>query len=261
MNIPIYQIDAFAEKVFKGNPAAVCPLENWLPDDILQSIASENNLSETAYTVPIQDGYHIRWFTPVAEVDLCGHATLAAAHIVFTELGYKEEIIVFESKSGVLKVRKNDSMLEMDFPSQPATNCATPNEISQAFNAQPLECLKSEDYIVVFSNEDEVLSEKPNISLLERLDLRCVIITSKSREYDFVARCFAPKFGVDEDPVTGSAYTQLVPYWSNKLGKSKLHAKQLSRRGGELFCELQGNRVNIAGTAIKYMEGTIEIKT
>jgi len=259
MKIPIYQIDAFANKPFEGNPAAVCPLQSWLSDEVMQSIAAENNLSETAFFVPTQNGFHIRWFTPVAEVDLCGHATLASAYVLFNFLGFEESTIAFESKSGLLKVSKNENLLVLDFPAQPPSPCATPDEIVSAFKHQPVECLKSEDYIVVFNDEDEVASAKPDLTALSKLDLRGVIITAKSSKYDFVARFFAPKYGINEDPVTGSAYTQLVPYWSNALGANKLHAKQISSRGGEVFCELNGDRVGIAGTAVKYLIGEIEI--
>lgn len=261
MKLPIYQIDAFANKPFEGNPAAICPLQSWLPDKVMQSIAEENNLSETAFFVPTKNGFHIRWFTPVAEVDLCGHATLASAYVIFTFLGFEENTINFESKSGLLKVVKNESLLVLDFPSQPPIPCKIPDEIISAFKCQPVECLKSEDYIVVFRDEDEVNSAQPDFGALSRLDLRGVAITSKSTKYDFVARFFAPKFGINEDPVTGSAYTQLVPYWSNILGITKLHAKQVSSRGGEVLCEVIGNRVNIAGKAVKYLAGEIEIKT
>lgn len=259
MKIPIYQIDAFTEKAFEGNPAAVCPLTDWLPDDVMQSIAEENNLSETAFFVENSQGFHIRWFTPIAEVNLCGHATLASAYVIFNILGYKKDKISFDSKSGLLKVSKKNDLLIMDFPSQPAIRCETPESIIQAFNNKIVECLKSEDYIVVFKNEEEVSSVHPDFELLKQLDLRGVTITAKSEKYDFVARFFAPKYGINEDPVTGSAYTQLVPYWSKNLGISKFHVKQLSKRGGELFCELVGNRVKIAGKAVKYLIGEIEI--
>ena len=261
MKLSIYQIDAFAEKAFEGNPAAVCPLSEWLSDEMMQSIAKENNLSETAFFVPTEHEFHIRWFTPVAEVNLCGHATLASAYVIFTFLGFEENTIHFESKSGFLKVEKNNGLLVMDFPSQPPIPCQTPDEIVQAFKNTPVECLKSEDYIVVFDNEDEVASAQPDFDALSKLDLRGVAITAKSNKYDFVARFFAPKYGINEDPVTGSAYTQLTPYWSNTIGINKLHAKQVSSRGGEVFCELVGNRVSIAGKAVTYLAGEIEIKT
>ncbi len=261
MKLPIYQIDAFAAQVFEGNPAAVCPLEEWLPDEVMQSIAEENNLSETAFFVPIEHGYHIRWFTPVTEVDLCGHATLASAYVVFNFLDYEDKEIQFESNSGLLKVTNVDDLLVMDFPSQPPVKCQTPEEIVQAFNYAPVECLKSEDYIVVFHAEEDVLSAQPDYEALKSLDLRGVVITAESSDYDFVARFFAPKYGIDEDAVTGSAYTQLIPYWADILGVSKLHARQASSRGGELFCELIGSRVTIAGKATKYLIGEIEINS
>lgn len=260
MKLPLYQIDAFAKNSFEGNPAAICPLDTWLPDDVLLSIAEENNLSETAYFIKTNVGYHIRWFTPVAEVDLCGHATLAAAFVIFNELGYTESSISFESKSGILKVEKDNDLLIMDFPTQAATACELPLEIKQAFELEPIECLKAEDYILVFKNENEILSANPNLEKLKNIDLRGVIITAASKDYDFVSRFFAPKYGISEDPVTGSAHTKLVPYWANHLNQTKFHAKQVSKRGGELFCELRGERVTIAGYATKFLQGEIEIK-
>lgn len=260
MKIPIYQIDAFANNPFEGNPAAVCPLNNWLPSEVMQLIAEENNLSETAFFVPTKKGFHIRWFTPISEIDLCGHATLASAYVIFNCLNFSEKVISFESKSGILKVSKNEDLLVMDFPAQSPVLCQIPEEIKNAFGSTPIECLKSEDYIVVFNNENEVLSAHPDFSALSRLDLRGVAITAKSSRYDFVTRFFAPKFGINEDPVTGSAYTQLIPYWSNILGITELHSKQISRRGGEVLCKIHGSRVSIAGKAIKYLEGEIKIK-
>ena len=259
MKLPLYQIDAFAKNAFEGNPAAICPLDTWLSDEILLSIPEENNLSETAYFVKTEKGFHIRWFTPTTEVDLCGHATLAAAFVIFNELGYKENSISFESKSGVLRVVKDNDLLIMDFPTQAPTACELPTEIKQAFDVSPVECLKAEDYILVFNNENEILNAKPKLELLKNIDLRGVIITAPSKDYDFVSRFFAPKYGINEDPVTGSAHTQLIPYWSEKLSKNKFSAKQVSNRGGELFCALLGERVSIAGYAVKYLQGEIEI--
>ncbi len=261
MKIPLYQIDAFASKLFEGNPAAVCPLDKWLPDEIMQSIAAENNLSETAFFVPRGNGFHIRWFTPASEVDLCGHATLAAAYILFNTLGYKKDMIEFDSKSGILTVTKDNEWLVMDFPAQPPVSCDIPEEIIKAFNIEPIECLKSEDFIVVFEREIDIESAHPDFGQLIKLDLRGVIITAKSSRYDFVARFFAPKYGIPEDPVTGSAYTQLAPYWVSKIGPKRFSVKQMSSRGGELTCELVGDRVLISGRAVKYLEGTIKIET
>ncbi|PJA31773.1 MAG: isomerase [Zetaproteobacteria bacterium CG_4_9_14_3_um_filter_53_7] len=259
MKLTIYQIDAFAEKTFDGNPAAVCPLAVWLPDALMQSIAEENNLSETAFFIPTATGFHIRWFTPTVEVDLCGHATLAAAYVLFDCLGYEHEIIEFESRSGLLSVSKEADLLVLDFPASPAEPCETPEAIRHAFGLEPLECLKAEDYVVVFEDEDDVLSADPNMEQLRKLDGRGVIITAPSESCDFVVRFFAPKCGIDEDPVTGSAYTQLAPYWSNRLGQDRLAAKQLSSRGGEVICRMQGNRVQIAGKAVKYLQGETEV--
>ncbi len=259
MKLSIYQIDAFAEKPFTGNPAAVCPLATWLPDEVMQSIAEENHLSETAFFTPLGDDFHIRWFTPVAEVDLCGHATLASAYVAFTFLGYQREKIRFQSKSGWLTVTRDHDLLVMDFPSHPAMVCQVPDELAAAFDPTPIACLKAQDYMVVFNTEEEVRSAQPALDRLKAVDLRGVVITARSDQYDFVARFFAPKYGIDEDPVTGSAYTQLAPYWSTVLGAKKLHAKQVSARGGELFCELVGDRVKIAGRAVTYLTGEIVI--
>ncbi|HDL20701.1 MAG TPA: PhzF family phenazine biosynthesis protein [Nitrospirae bacterium] len=261
MELSLYQVDAFASKLFEGNPAAVCPLETWLPEEIMLSIAAENNLSETAFFVPYDNGYHIRWFTPTSEVDLCGHATLASAYILFNILGHKKEKIVFKSKSGPLTVMKDNEQLIMDFPAQPPVVCETPKEIVDAFGRAPIECLRSEDFIVVFEREIDIESAKPDLEQLRNIDLRGVIITARSIRYDFVARFFAPKYGIPEDPVTGSAYTQLAPYWANQLGFKRFRVKQLSSRGGELTCEIIDDRVLISGKAIQYLEGRIKIKT
>lgn len=259
MELTLYQIDAFANKPFEGNPAAICPLDEWLPDDVLQAIAMENNLSETAYFVPTESGFHLRWFAPLAEVDMCGHATLATAYVLFNILGYDKPEIRFETRSGVLTVTRTDEWLEMDFPAQVPEECEIPELITKAFGARPLKCLKAMDYIVVFADEAIVYSSQPNMMLLGELDLRGVAITSQSRDYDFITRFFGPKVGINEDPVTGSAFTQLVPYWSNILGKTDLFTKQVSARGGEAKCTLLGNRVRISGKAAKYMVGTIDI--
>lgn len=260
MEISLYQIDAFASKLFEGNPAAVCPLDEWLSDEIMQSIAEENNLPETAFFVPKGNGYHIRWFTPASEVDLCGHATLATAYVLFNILGYKKDKIVFDSKSGILAVTKTDEWLVMDFPAQPPVSCDIPKEIIKAFDIAPVECLKSEDFVVVFEREADIESANPDLEELKKLDLRGVLITAKSTRYDFVARFFAPKYGIPEDPVTGSAYTQLAPYWASKIGSKKFNVKQMSSRGGELTCEIVDDRVFISGKAIKYLEGKIKIE-
>lgn len=259
MELTLYQIDAFASELFEGNPAAVCPLDKWLSDELMQKIAGENNLSETAFFISKGNGFHIRWFTPTNEVDLCGHATLATAFVIFNILNYDKNIIEFDSKSGLLKVIKDDDNLILDFPAQPPTPCDTPQEIINALNITPIECLKSEDFIAVLNDESDVQSVEPDFEELKKLELRGVIITAQSKKYDFVARCFFQGLGIQEDPVTGSAYTQLAPYWAAKLGKDLFNVKQLSARGGELICELYKDRVLISGKAVKYMEGKINV--
>jgi len=259
MQQKIYQIDAFATKTFEGNPAMVCPLDTWLSDELMQQIAQENNLSETAFFVKEKEGYHLRWFTPTAEVDMCGHATLASAYVLFECMEYDKDAIVFTTKSGELKVWKEKNRYVMDFPIQNIEPCDISKQIEKAFGMKPLATYASMDYIIVFENEDEVVNAKPNLALLKELDLRGVCITAKSKEYDFVTRFFAPKYGVDEDPVTGSAFTQLVSYWADALGKNVFDAKQVSARGGEVHCVVKGDRVEMSGRAVKYLEGVIEL--
>ena len=262
MNLTLYQIDAFANRPFEGNTAAVVPLETWLSDELMQAIAEENNLAETAFFVPNHGGFHIRWFTPINEVKLCGHATLASAFVLFNCLGHESDIIKFESLSGELSVTKNDDILTLDFPAQPPESCSAPEALIKGMadlTKSPVEVLFNEDYLCVLESEEELARLNPKYSFLNQLDLRGVIVTAPSKEYDFVVRFFAPKYGIQEDSVTGSAYTQLVPYWAEKLGKKKFKAKQISSRGGELSCELSGDRVLISGKAIKYLEGNIEL--
>lgn len=259
LNITIYQIDAFTSQVFSGNPAAVCPLVTWIEDSKMQAIAQENNLSETAFFVHEGDGYHIRWFTPTAEVDLCGHATLATAHVLFEYFDVRGNRIRFSSRSGELIVEREKDLLAMNFPSQPPEPCELPDALRAGLGVAPSETLRSEDYFAVFSNEEEIKAIRPAIAELEKLDLRGVIITAKGRDVDFVSRFFAPKFGIEEDPVTGSSHCALIPYWADKLGKKELHALQVSKRGGEIYCKNRGDRVVIAGRAVKYMKGTISI--
>jgi PhzF family phenazine biosynthesis protein len=260
MKIPVYQIDAFTGSVFGGNPAAVCPLEQWLDDSVMQAIAQENNLSETAFFVQEEEDYRIRWFTPLAEVDLCGHATLASGFVVFNYLDLTIGRVTFQSRSGPLRVVREEGLLSMDFPSQPPRSCSPPRELLDGLGAEPLEALCSEDYFIVFESERDVRGLFPDMGTLKRLDLRGVIVTAPGDEVDFVSRFFAPALGIDEDPVTGSAHCALTPYWSRRLGKDDLHAYQVSRRGGELFCADRGGRVIISGRAVRYMEGTISIE-
>lgn len=259
MKLAVYQIDAFANQVFAGNPAVVIPLTQWLSDKQMQSIAEENNLSETAFYVPNNEGFHIRWFTPASEVKLCGHATLATAFVLFNILAYKGDSITFDSLSGPLYVYRKESLLTLDFPAQVPDRCEAPTDLIKGLGKRPLECLCSKDHIAIFEREEEITNIVPNFDHLKRLNLQGVIISAPGREYDFVARFFAPKYGILEDPVTGSAYTQLTPYWADKLNKTQLKAKQVSARGGELFCEHKGDRTLISGAAVKYLEGEIEI--
>ena len=253
----LYQVDAFSNHPFAGNPAAVCPLTSWLSDATMQAIAAENNLSETAFFVETNGIYHIRWFTPTTEVDLCGHATLASAYVLFEKLGFTGEVIVFQSKSGVLKVRRDRGRFVLDFPQQVPVPCTVPEPVRQVFGSHVTACLKHEDYLVVLDDEATVRTANPDVHTFKQLDLRGVMITAQAKDYDFVSRFFAPNCGIDEDPVTGSAFTQLIPYWAEVLAKHKLTAKQVSKRGGEVWCELAGDRVLIAGHAILYLEGEI----
>jgi PhzF family phenazine biosynthesis protein len=266
MRLKLYQVDAFAERIFEGNPAAVCPLDAWLPDRLMQDIAAENNLSETAFFVKESEGYRIRWFTPTAEVDLCGHATLASAFVLWDRLGLRDESISFASRSGPLEVARRGDLLELDFPNQSPIPCAAPSDLLEAFGLPPgarVECLKRADYILVVGSQAEVVAARPNLDALRRLDLRGVALTAPGgdspigADYDFVSRFFAPRFGIDEDPATGSAFTQLAPYWSGRLGKSELRARQVSARGAEVVCRMAGDRVLISGKARLYLEGEI----
>ena len=259
MKLSLYQIDAFANKVFEGNPAAVIPLEDWLPAKTMQLIASENNLSETAFFCPSDNNYEIRWFTPNGEIELCGHATLASAYVLFNILNYKTEQIEFNSLSGSLIVKKINDLFRLDFPSQKPIKCKMPRLLTEGLGRESNNCYKNEDYLVIFETEDEIANINPDFNKLKMLDSRGVIITAPGLNYDFVSRAFFPKYGVLEDPVTGSAHTKLIPYWAEKFGRSKLIAKQVSKRGGELFCENHKNRVYISGHAKLYMKGEIEI--
>lgn len=258
MRIPIYKLDAFTSRAFHGNPAAVCPLAAWLPDATLQAIAAENNLSETAFYVESRRGYEIRWFTPAQEVDLCGHATLAAGYVILNLLRPGLTQVTFRSKSGPLKVVRAGKLLALDFPTRAPTRCQPPTGLVEALGKLPDRTLVSRDLLAVFASEEEVRSLQPDFGRLARLNTFAVIATAPGREADFVSRFFAPRAGIAEDPVTGSAHCTLVPYWAKRLGKKRLVARQVSAREGELFCELRGERVLIAGDVVLYLEGTIE---
>lgn len=259
MKLPIYQVDAFTDKLYGGNPAAIIPLTEWLPATIMQKIAVENNLSETAFFVPEGDHFELRWFTPEYEIDLCGHATLATAHILFTALGYQKDTIHFHTqKAGTLTVGRKDDLYTLDFPSRPAKKTEAPDGLIEALGSnKPIEILKSRDYMLVYETETDVVALKPDFSALAKFDILGVIATAKGDHSDFVSRFFIPSAGINEDPVTGSAHCNLIPYWAEKLGKTELHAFQLSARRGELWCELKGDRVLMAGKAVTYLKGEI----
>ncbi len=258
MKLDIYQIDAFAKTPFTGNPAAVVPLETWLPDDVMLNIAMENNLAETAYFVKSGNGYDLRWFTPTVEMDLCGHATLASAFLIFEHLGTDETTLRFQTRSGELTVEKNDGRYVLDFPSRPGEAAEAPAGLIEALGgAEPKEIYKSRDYMLVYESEADVLAIQPDFNSLMKIDTHAVIVTAPGDRSDFVSRFFAPEVGVPEDPVTGSAHCTLIPYWAEKLGKNDLFARQVSQRGGELYCEMRGDRVKIAGDAVLYMKGEI----
>ena len=258
MKLPIFQVDAFAEELFQGNPAAVVPLENWLPDQLMQSIALENNLSETAFFVPTKAGFEIRWFTPKAEVDLCGHATLATAHTIFHEASYPSNKITFGSRSGELTVVKKDELLELNFPADHINEIAEPTDLTHAIGLKPQKCfLGKTDYLFIYEKQEDIEQVNPDFGVLSKTGARGIIITAPGKEVDFVSRFFAPGVGIDEDPVTGSAHTTLTPYWADRLDKNELSAKQISKRGGKLQCILKGNRVLIAGKAKTYLRGEI----
>lgn len=258
----LYQIDAFTDKLFGGNPAAIVPLDAWPDAKLMQQIANENNLSETAFVVPEDNDFRIRWFTPVAEVDLCGHATLAAAYVMFNELGYSGNVIRFQSRSGWLSVKRNESWLTLDFPADkfiavnvsPAMQKCTAANILEAYEGRS-------DYMFVLADQKAVQENHFDMFAISKLGHRGVIFTAEGKDVDFVSRFFAPAFGINEDPVTGSSHTTLTPYWSHRLGRTKLTARQVSPRGGYLKCELQNDRVLISGQAVMYMKGKLEVSS
>lgn len=260
MSIPYYQVDTFTDRLFSGNPAGVCPLVGWLPDSVLQSIAAENNLSETAFVEMSGSTFDLRWFTPTFEIDLCGHATLATAHVLFRHLGYSDDVISFQTRSGVLTVSRVGDVLTLDFPSRPATECLAPPDLIDGLGISPIMTAKARDYLAVFESEEQIRGLRPDMTLLSRLDCLGIIATAPGRDCDFVSRFFAPRAGVPEDPVCGSAHCTLIPYWSEKLGLSKLRALQLSERGGELFCDHRDERVGIGGRAITYSTGFLHVQ-
>jgi PhzF family phenazine biosynthesis protein len=251
----IYHVDAFTSKLFGGNPAAVCPLDKWLPDDVMQRLAAENNLSETAFFVKESEGFHLRWFTPEYEIDLCGHATLATAYVIFNQLNHNSDEIKFSSKSGILEVSRKGNLIELNFPSRMPEPCHAPDALLKGINLPPLKVLKSRDYFLVYEDESLIPQIIPDFNYLNQLDVVGVIVTAPSKEVDFVSRFFVPNSVIGEDPVTGSAHCNLIPYWAKELNKTTLTAKQLSAREGQLFCENKGERVTMAGEAVLYSKG------
>ena len=258
--IRIYQVDAFADRAFSGNPAAICPLEEWLPDEVMQSIAAENNLPETAFFVPGgEGGYGLRWFTPAVEVELCGHATLASAFVILDCMAAGGDAVSFDTRSGRLAVARRGDLLYLDFPALPAVEAGIPDALAAGLGAAPRTVLEGPNHMAVFAADAEVAALDPDFRELAKLHPRGVIATAPGGDCDFVSRYFAPAHGVDEDPVTGSAHCMLIPYWSARLGRERLLARQISARGGTLHCENRGPRVGIGGRAVLYMEGTIRI--
>jgi PhzF family phenazine biosynthesis protein len=259
MSIPYYHVDAFTGRLFSGNPAGVCPLADWLPDALLQSIAAENNLAETAFVVQRGPQFDLRWFTPAIEMDLCGHATLAAAHVLFRHLGLRAPSVSFQTRSGVLTVARADDLLTLDFPARPAAPCAAPQDLIDGLGAKPAATAKARDYLAVFESEEAVRNLRPDLAALTRLDCLGIIATAPGKDSDFVSRFFAPRAGIPEDPATGSSHCTLIPYWAERLGRAKLRALQVSPRGGELFCEHRGERVGIGGRAVTYATGFLHV--
>ena len=260
INLTLYQVDAFTDHLFGGNPAAVCPLTEWLPDQTMQNIAMENNLAETAFFVKEEDYFHIRWFTPLAEVDLCGHATLATAHVIFQFYDRKKHEIRFQSRSGILIVRKKDELITLNFPSDTTHPVDPPPFLLESLNINPIEIYEGKtDYLLVVNSQKEVEQLNPDFGLMNKSECRGVMVTATGIDCDFVSRFFAPRVGVNEDPVTGSAHTTLIPYWSKKLGKTMMTAIQLSKRRGHLWCKYLDDRVEISGKAVTYMVGKINV--
>ncbi|HWJ90317.1 MAG TPA: PhzF family phenazine biosynthesis protein [Flavisolibacter sp.] len=261
MKLKMYQVDAFAEKIFRGNPAAVVPLHAWPDDALMQSIAMENNLSETAFFARSKTGYHLRWFTPEYEIDLCGHATLASAYIIKNFIEPHVSEINFTTKhAGMLKASAKDGLYTLDFPSRMPKPVEIPVQLFPSLGiSNAVEVLKSRDYFVVLPDEDAVKNIEANLTLMKELDAIGVIVTAKGKTADVVSRCFYPGLGIPEDPVTGSAHCNIVPYWSKKLNKTQLNCRQLSQRGGDLECELDGNRVRMSGKCVLYMQGEIDV--
>lgn len=259
MTLRMYQVDAFTDRVFGGNPAAVCPLDTWLPDSVMQAIAIENNVADTAFFAPEGRDYRLRWFTPVAEVDLCGHATLASADVLFRILGYQGPVARFHTRSGVLTVECHDGLYSMDFPATMPVPCEVHPTLVEALSVEPVATFKAFDHVVVLDSEATIRGLSPNFNRMSSLDLRGVVVTAPGDTVDFVSRCFFPKLGVNEDPVTGSAHCELTPLWAARLRRNTMRAEQLSARGGTVWCELRGDRVTLRGRAAHYMTADVAL--
>lgn len=255
-----YVADAFAEKLFEGNPAGICVLKQWLPDSLMQSIAKENNLSETAFVVKEADHYYLRWFTPGGEIDLCGHATLATAYVLFRFYEPETEKIIFLTKGGQLEVRRMKNMLEMDFPAYMLSRVEVTDEMEEAIGVRPIEAWMGRDMVCILENEEQIFAVKPNLERIAELDGLLLHITAKGKAYDCVSRSFAPKCGVSEDPVCGSGHCHIIPLWAEKQKKEKLVARQASERGGTLYCQRDGNRIKLAGQVVLYAKGELLIE-
>jgi len=258
--IPYFEVHSFTDRIFHGNPAGVCLLEMWLEDDLMAAIAAENNLSETAFVVPIGNRYELRWFTPSVEVDLCGHATLATAYVLYEHLTYQDSAIIFDTKSGELAAWRDEDFFVMDFPSRPALSTDIPKHLTDGLRREVESVFKARDYLVVFDSEEEVRNLDPDFSSLEKIDCEGIIVTAPGDEVDFVSRFFAPRMGILEDPVTGAAHSTLTPFWTERLGENPLRARQISERGGDLWCKQMDDRVYIAGRAALYAKGFLNVE-
>lgn len=262
MKLPYFEVAAFTQRAFGGNQAGVCLLEKWLPDTLLQSIAAENNLAETAFVVPRSPGdYELCWFTPVAEIELCGHATLGSGHVLVRHRGVQEDVIRFQTRhAGELRLEREGDRLVLDFPSRPPSRSEVTEDMVAALGAKPGELYQARDYMAVFRSADEVRALKPDMTRMTQLPLEGVLVTAPGdSDCDFVSRFFVPKHGIPEDHVTGSTHCNLIPFWAERLGNTKMFARQVSQRGGQLYCELRGDRVRIGGHAVTYLTGEIEV--
>ena len=259
MTIPYYEVHAFTDRLFAGNPAGVCLLSEPLPEHLMQAIARENNLPATAFLFDRGESFDLQWFSPTTQLELCGHATLASGHVIFECVGRRDQTLTLHTCAGELKVGRADGRLVLDFPCRTVARCEPPPLLIDSLGAKPQEVLKGDDYLAVFERTEEIVALRPNLDGLAQLPVRGIIVTARGEDCDFVSRFFAPQRGIAEDSVTGSAHCTLVPYWAARLGRKQLHARQLSQRGGELFCEDRGDRVSIGGTAVTYIEGTLRL--